>query len=642
MDETLPRLDKMDTHSSSITATTPIPKHFFTRNFLRRLCHILHCLLIVLHFFLVGLASLRIDHLIIMSIGSHADMMATLLSVLLQAFYTLYTALLVYLTQRISVWHNLSQYQRVTTLHDISGAWAGLGSALNGLWNQFRLPSSPLSILSVAAYLICITTLHITSSSIMQFQNFENMVRAPVETTLGWPHAASVDVDDMDWTTITSVGPFVGHLSGIASAGAANGTVYDILSANTGTGNATVNATSVMARCALLTGVIYGDDLLFNVSSGGEMGSVNIGIILWKDQIIWIPSYKENSLVFLVTTAIDASPTIFKDALLPLAWPYNNPNATAPSNSSVLLASLAAYAVGCNVSTESQTSVVVDVQTNAILAFEPPFESQLQPEARVWDIVPASSATNLSGSELENYGWVDNVFQASALLGSNYKVCTANQTLECYELNTSEDTLLQLIGANSTQIYPDYKPMNSSDTTPTFTLSLHAMETALSFLLAKSMWTAGMLGKEGGGFDRGNGSVLVTEYDLQMRLNINWVPLLFALGASIVLFILELRMTAAGPVNTEGDSAVDSTGLLQIIWLTSHSYDLRRTIGDVKLPTIDNLRAAGMLRVCFADLGRLGQDVEYGHDSPRKSEDLVLDNGTKSEQAIVETLTVEN
>ncbi|KAH7909506.1 hypothetical protein BJ138DRAFT_1114900 [Hygrophoropsis aurantiaca] len=94
--------------------------------------------------------------------------------------------------------------------------------------------------------------------------------------------------DDMDWPSITSIGPFIDQLSGILSTGVQNGTVYDVLTTNMGTGNATVNATVIDTRCALLTGVTYNKEAnLLQILSNGELMNTDVGIIPWKDQMIW-------------------------------------------------------------------------------------------------------------------------------------------------------------------------------------------------------------------------------------------------------------------------------------------------------------------------------------------------------------------
>ncbi|KAG1876467.1 hypothetical protein DFJ58DRAFT_177250, partial [Suillus subalutaceus] len=50
-----------------------------------------------------------------------------------QTFFTIYTAVLLFLTQRLAISRTLMRRVKLTTIHDISGAWAGLGSALSSV-----------------------------------------------------------------------------------------------------------------------------------------------------------------------------------------------------------------------------------------------------------------------------------------------------------------------------------------------------------------------------------------------------------------------------------------------------------------------------------------------------------------------------
>jgi len=69
------------------------------------------------------------------------------------------------------------------------------------------------------------------------------------------------------------------------------------------------------------------------------------------------------------------------------------------------------------------------------------------------------------------------------------------------------------------------------------------------------------------------------------------------LGTSILVLVLAIALVG----NLEGEAeAVDSTGILQIIWLIRDHPDLQRLIGQVKRPSANDLREAGMVSVCMA------------------------------------------
>ncbi|KAG2137887.1 uncharacterized protein EDB93DRAFT_1106510 [Suillus bovinus] len=98
-----------------------------------------------------------------------------MLSASLQAFYTIYTAVLLFLTQQLAISRTLVCHVKLTAIHDVSGAWAGLGSALSSVWRQTDVPAAWWMTSAVAAYLVSITVLHVTSSTLLQFQPFQHL-----------------------------------------------------------------------------------------------------------------------------------------------------------------------------------------------------------------------------------------------------------------------------------------------------------------------------------------------------------------------------------------------------------------------------------------------------------------------------------
>ncbi|KAK0438168.1 uncharacterized protein EV420DRAFT_1486822 [Desarmillaria tabescens] len=74
-------------------------------------------------------------------------------------------------------------------------------------------------------------------------------------------------------------------------------------------------------------------------------------------------------------------------------------------------------------------------------------------------------------------------------------------------------------------------------------------------------------------------------------LNINLTPLLLGLAASTGLLLV--FWLAGKPI--EGDSGIDTIGVLQIVWLMRTRPDLQRIVSDVHEPTVENLRESGMV-----------------------------------------------
>ncbi|KAH7920956.1 hypothetical protein BV22DRAFT_1132656 [Leucogyrophana mollusca] len=577
-------------------------------SFLRGTCYTLHIVLVALHLCLVGFAFHHTEHTVIIPITAHTSVLTTALSASLQAFYTLYTALLVYVTQRVSLLRRLSQRQMLTTVHDVTGAWSGLGAAFDTLWQQTKVVASPLGVFSVTAYLLGITALHITSSSILQFQNFNSTLTTSVPTAVGWPDP-SVSFTGFNWSTIASLAPFVKNLSGFSNAGLANGTVYDVLlDSASGTGNTTVNATSVTTSCAVVSGWNYEPNGTYLYIYTDEMDMVGSALfsIPWKDQVLWLDTkgdgFNENVLTFIVTTALNGSSALLDSAVVPLNWTYVllPPNSSNGILSGPFSSELKMFVVSCNTSLVS-TSAIVDVRSNELLsvAFQGPLSSS-------WTIASLSSMY-FRTREVANDTWLSSLYLSQRMLDALLPtICTASEEgCAGYQPGVLDVYLMRSLGMNASQINPaSYTtfPINTGNTTPSFTLSVDQMEMGLSRVLATAIWTAGQLGEASGGFNHSIGSATITEPVLEMRLNINWIPLLLALAASIVLLVLAIQMTCVGSGEPRRSNLVNNTGVLELIWLASRLPELRDGIGEVEDPNTDDLRAAGMFNVLLANI----------------------------------------
>ncbi|KAG2041022.1 hypothetical protein BDR03DRAFT_77522, partial [Suillus americanus] len=54
----------------------------------------------------------------------------------------IYTAVLLFVTRWLAMSRTLVRRQKLTAIHDISSAWAGLGSAFSSVWQQIDIPAS--------------------------------------------------------------------------------------------------------------------------------------------------------------------------------------------------------------------------------------------------------------------------------------------------------------------------------------------------------------------------------------------------------------------------------------------------------------------------------------------------------------------
>ncbi|KAK0472100.1 hypothetical protein IW261DRAFT_1597081 [Armillaria novae-zelandiae] len=169
----------------------------------------------------------------------------------------------------------------------------------------------------------------------------------------------------------------------------------------------------------------------------------------------------------------------------------------------------------------------------------------------------------------------------------------------CNPLTVVEQFVMEDLGLHSTLLDSPVRPAPQ--------IALHDLENSISSATAASYWAA-LYAKAGGLKDDDpynianvnnfavntmSGNATITYPYTATRLNINLLPLLVGLGASIVLLLLAFRLTGAPIV---GDSGIDTIGVLQILWLMRTRPDLQRIISDVNEPSTDNLREAGMVK----------------------------------------------
>jgi hypothetical protein len=94
----------------------------------------------------------------------------------------IYSAALVFVTQRLWTRQSLRADQTLTATHDSAAAWTGIGSALSQLWTQRTASGSVIGVLSVFLYLANILVLHITTPALFSFETFNSTRPFPVAT----------------------------------------------------------------------------------------------------------------------------------------------------------------------------------------------------------------------------------------------------------------------------------------------------------------------------------------------------------------------------------------------------------------------------------------------------------------------------
>lgn len=515
------------------------------------------------------------------------DFWPVVLSASLQAFYTVYTAVLLFLTQRLAISRALVRRLKLTAIHDISGAWTGLGSALSSIWRQTDIPTSWWTTSAVTAYLVNITVLHITSSTLLQFQTFNTSMTTSVPTTLGW-------LDDSSYGSFANLGlitpslPVVNHLTGLVSAGLSNTTLYDTLKSSTIAGNATVNATTITSRCGLIPNVTYSANTSTAIVPFGSNSSrVFNASALWPDQIHIVPwmEYEDpynkvtelNGVYLMISTSLEIEPSVRDEVAINMTWEtWAVPGIVTPYVVQV-------YFVQCSLSANT-TDGVVDMQTNSLLS-----PTSIPQPSTQWEI---------NQFEASDTNWQAQIGSALATPDSSSGIIFQSITPQTTELSVADEYIMSLVGLNLTDEYSQFlydgaRPISN------FTLRPDELEFAVARAAAQVVWIAGQMGTTNGGIQPGNGTAYVNEELIALRLNINLLPLAFAASASVIMFGLALHMTRSFDASHDSQAAIPNIGVLQLLWLGHRSVSINEALEDVEHPTEANLRRAGMIDVCL-------------------------------------------
>ncbi|KAF8449302.1 hypothetical protein L210DRAFT_3524472 [Boletus edulis BED1] len=339
------------------------PIHIPDTSCSRRWCYGLHIVLVALHVVLLVLLVHHPEHSVV--IPFETNILTTGLSALLQAVYTLYSAILVAITQRLALCRIVGNRRKLTTVHDVSGAWTGIGAAIHVFWQQHQVASSILEITTVVTYLASMLVLHIGSSSIMQWQVFNSTLVNTLTSDLAFPSNV-VDTSQLRWEWIFPVLQSSSLDASVSTYGLSNNTIYDMPQVPTNAAflEASVNATTISVQCGLVpnltftatssdqgAGLILEEYHITFSQNGSDNGSFTV-IPMWKDLVL---SYTPDSqcaacpqtLFYLMTTGIDVDESIRDTVAGNMNWTYT-PSGGEPQNSTTLT-----HIAACSVSAQT-------------------------------------------------------------------------------------------------------------------------------------------------------------------------------------------------------------------------------------------------------------------------------------------------
>jgi hypothetical protein len=162
----------------------------------------------------------------------------------------------VFIVQQLAISNLIAQRHYLTTVHDTANAWTGIGAAVYALLQQQNPPSSIWAMIGVVMYLACVSVIHITSSTTMQFTAFNSTSTISVQTLIAWPNSSILSYPS--WINAIQTMPPISLTDDLQTNGLLNNTIYDILTiSHPSFTNATVNATSLQASCGLLSNLSY-------------------------------------------------------------------------------------------------------------------------------------------------------------------------------------------------------------------------------------------------------------------------------------------------------------------------------------------------------------------------------------------------
>ncbi|KAJ7873964.1 hypothetical protein B0H13DRAFT_2348828 [Mycena leptocephala] len=561
--------DSADTLLDSATTLLRMPSKapkrswFTTSRTLRLSSLILHSALVAIHLALVGIWARGLEHRFTVALENE-KFVSFLISATTTAFGTIYSALLVFATQTLSMRRSLQMDQVLTATHDNAAAWAGVGAAISYLWSQKTVPAraSMIGVLTAALYLTTILGLHITTSSLFSLVTVDS-TRSFHAKTHGLPSfnnsPEASDISDME---VYAAGSLY-YLPSILDS------------------NATVDASGFNVTCGYVLDVA---GLQSSDSNWWESADRQYAIpVTQPGMISTVPNFLNASIILystipIVDSSLKTGPKV---------------NLTPPMITSV--SSIQIFQ--CSLSLVNQTATV-DAQSRQFQALGPGFKKA----ASTWVpyVSPMNNVTTNGNCFIDSWAtWFRRMPSSDFQIAVSYYTSMAS-VADIYLIQK-----LNLPAANHNSI------MN---------VTLHEVENALSIIVASMFWTLGhippshrAISSSIRGLPNGTsqdslsdvpkspilllGNANVTEIFAQARLELSIIAVSAGLAISIILMLLALPSLLFHQGSTDDKNlSVNGTGILHAIWLYRNHPELETLLEQVEHPTDDNLRAAGLVQ----------------------------------------------
>ncbi|KAJ6514660.1 hypothetical protein DFH09DRAFT_1431637 [Mycena vulgaris] len=593
-DTTLPTENVSDSVARDRVAhETKVPKRSILQSvqILRPISLLLHFGLIGMHSFLVFMWVQGPKYRIGFSLGNQG-ILSILVATTSTAFTTIYSALLVFITQTLSMRRDLQTHQPLTAVHDNAAAWLGLGSAFLCLWRQMPVPASISGVRSAFFFLGNIALLQIAMPNIFVVQTI-GVNRSVVVETQGLPSHPISYRDELDssdpWIAFArgSLYSLPSILWNATTFGLHEGSLYDVPGpTNTAIGNITINATGFNMTCHSLpeahvisTEWLYGARVpILALDAAKQVTGV-------------IPSTAPN----IISTFNPIDSPLWHTSL----FVYSTIPIIDSSGTSVLLFNLTppVQPFCCTQSLVPQIAVI-DATSRKVLEVQPTIHKRSSSWSPVPSFETGSTGTSGRNAFLDTWALWYSAMPKSDLPRQTWRLSQYVDKVSVADLHLIKE--FNLATADDSK-----RPSN---------ITLHDFENVLSRIVAGMFWTLGHVPPFHGPVVEGadqvvlnpplnpptllKGNVTINAMIMEARFDMNILAILVGLATSIALAGLSLRYSLFHKIPQNGeDIAIDGTGILHTIWLYRNHSELPALLEQIELPTETNLRRAGMVEM---------------------------------------------
>ncbi|KAJ6479803.1 hypothetical protein C8R45DRAFT_1006019 [Mycena sanguinolenta] len=569
--------EKLEHQDTTCSAPEPGRRPLNSSKGLSLIALFLHLTLVAMHVFLLVIAQTRAEHNLIFSLGSEA-WLSRITVAIATIFITVYCAVLVFVTQTLATRRTLRKNRTLTAIHDETSGWSGIGSALLCVWDQKTVPAAVIPALSAFFYLGGVSVLQISTPGLFTAEIFNSTSSTQVHTQ-GFPvlnfdryNMSSLEDRLKSWADMITFG--VGNMAMLpgvvenTNVGLNGRTLYSVPT-TAGSGNATVDGTTIQVACGYLqpTNITYYPDQ--------QMWNISVG-----NQVYWIPQEapldgKIHAIQQFISSADDGSSQDVVGSIIfytntTIFDSHNNRgrpvHLVGTSGFDTLM-----YLLQCSLSTLNHTAII-DAQSQQLLSLP----RNTRKTRSDWE--PASSTPQGPQN------------------GSDPLWTPGLSIVDLWQIWY----LLSMDISMSVHAYPDKFLALAMNSTNTQQIMLRDVEDALANVAAAMFWTLGnlppMYGYDGGfTIELQLGQTEITKLATKIRLDLNVVGILAGLVASVSLALVSLQFMVLRNHDNDVQAhfSLEGTGFLHAIWIYRHKHQLRQNLEQVVHPTQQNLRRTG-------------------------------------------------